>query len=160
MQRSLSLLLFIALSDPVNAAGTPPPSATAKAMASAYVGDFKKMLRENEAAPDELACVDRVPSAAVEAAMQNTIDQALTTEERADMERFYASAEGLRLFALYRRWGDTDHPPSASELEAILPLVESKVQNKLFDATSFQSLGSAEITKTILPLLTRCSAPG
>ncbi|NUO74742.1 MAG: hypothetical protein HOQ32_01885 [Lysobacter sp.] len=160
MQRSLPLLLFIALSAPANAAGALPPSATAKAMASAYVDDFKKMLRENEATPDEIACVDRVPGAEVEAAMQNTIDQALTTDERADMERFYASAEGAHLFALYRRWGDTDNPPSASELEAILPLVKSDIQNKLFDATSFQSLGSAEIMRTILPLLTRCSAPG
>lgn len=160
MLRTLPLLLSIAVSTCAYAADGPPISATAKAMASAYVEGLKKMVRGNEPTAAELACVDRIPGTAVEAAMQNAIDQALNADERAEMERFYASPEGLRVFALYNRWGDTQNPPSAAELEDILPLVKSPVQTKLLDATSFQSLGPAEALRALQPLLARCSGPG
>ncbi|HJS35725.1 MAG TPA: hypothetical protein VJ766_09550 [Pseudoxanthomonas sp.] len=159
MLRMFPLLLLI-LSASAGAAGTPPPSATAKAMASAYVEGFRKMLRDNQASAAELACVERIPGTAVEPAMQSIIDQALNADERAEMERFYASPEGVRLFALYNRWGDTENALSTAELESILPLIKSGVQNKLFDATSFHSLGSVEAMQALQPWLERCPEPG
>lgn len=155
----LLLLLSIALSAPAWAADAPPASATAKAMASAYVDDLKDMLRgEDDVNPDERKCIERIPDAAVLGAMRDVIADALNADELAELERFYASPEGLRLFALYRRWGDESHPPSDAELDEILPLIKSEVQNKLFDATSFRSLGSVKAMDAVYPLLEQCSA--
>ena len=155
------LLLFsiaIALGTPVWAADSAPTSATAKAMASAYVDDLKDMLRgQDDISPGERACIERIPDTAVLGAMQDVIAQALSANERAELERFYASAEGVRLFALYRRWGDERNPPSDAELDEILPLIKSEVQSKLFDATSFSSLGSVKAMDAVYPLLERCS---
>lgn len=154
------LLLSLALSAPAWAAGAPPASATAKAMASAYVDDLADMVRStHDATPDEIACVERIPAARVVDAMQEVIAQSLSADEQAEMERFYASPEGLRLFALYRRWGDEHNPASDAELKEALPLIKSAVQAKLFDATSFQSLGSIKVMDAVAPLLARCSSP-
>lgn len=159
MPRASLLLLSLALSAPAWAANAPPASATAKAMASAYVDDLKNMVRStHDAEPDEVACIERIPASTVVDAMQEVIAQSLSADEQAEMERFYASPEGLRLFALYRRWGDEQNPASDAELEEVLPLIKSGVQAKLFDAASFQSLGSIQAMNAIAPLLERCSA--
>lgn len=159
MPRTSLLLLSLALSAPVWAANAPPVSATAKAMATAYVDDFKDMVRSTpDANPDEVACIERIPATAVADAMQEVIAQSLSTDEQAEMERFYASPEGLRLLAIYRRWGDKRNPASDAELEEVLPIIRSPVQTKLFDATSFQSLGSIQAMNAIAPLLARCLA--
>ncbi len=160
MPRTPLLLLSLALCAPAWAANVPPVSATAKAMASAYVDDLKDMVRSTDGAkPDEVACIGRIPASTVFDAMQAVIAQSLSADEQAEMERFYASPEGLRLFALYRRWGDEQNPASDAELEQILPLIKSAVQAKLFDATSFQSLGSIKVMDAVAPLLARCSSP-
>lgn len=159
MLRMLLLPLSIALSSAAWAASPPPASATAKAMASAYVDDLKNMVRStHDAIPEEVACIERIPATTVVDAMQEVISQSLSADEQAEMERFYASPEGLRLFALYRRWGDKHNPASDAELKEALPLIQSRVQAKLFDATSFQSLGSVQAMNSIAPLLERCSA--
>lgn len=155
----LLLLLSIALNSPAWAVDASPASKTAKAMAAAYVDDLKDMLRgEDDVSPDERRCIERIPDTAVLGAMQDVIADALNADELAELERFYASPEGLRLFALYRRWGDESHPPSDAELDEILPLIKSEVQNKLFDATSFRSLGSVKAMDAVYPLLQQCSA--
>ncbi|KQZ59680.1 MULTISPECIES: hypothetical protein [unclassified Lysobacter] len=154
-------LLSIALSCPAWAAGAPPASQTAKAMASAYVADFKDMLRDQEdISPPERACIERIPDTAVLDAMQDVIAATLNPNELDQLERFYASPEGQRVFAIYRRWGDKENPPSDAELEEILPLIKSKTQTKLFDATSFQSLGSIKVMDAFYPVLARCSLSG
>lgn len=161
MSRMSLLLLSIALHIPGLNADAAAASATAKAMASAYVDDFKDMLRDTDGLrPDERACIERIPDTTVVAAMQDVIAATLSPDEQAELERFYASPDGLRRFALYRRWGDDKNPPSDAELEEILPIIKSAMHSKLFDATSFYSLGSVKIMDAISPLMERCSAPG
>ncbi|MGO1068150.1 hypothetical protein [Lysobacter sp. CA199] len=162
MHRTVPIsLCLILLAMPAHARASQAPSATARAVSTVIVASAKtNSRRTNPVTPAQSECIGRIPDMLIAEATDSLIHQALSADERAELERFYLSDLGTRSLAAVAHGEDPERTFNAGDRAALKRTEHSAAYRKLLKALPpYSSAAKAVLEPLLLSEFGPCLKP-